>query len=98
MPEDDPEIDRIQAHWHANWRHKRRWTIVEEIDGTYSVHDHSSDGVGPPSSYPDKVLAAARVLQLLGLKEPVTPQDYPERVCVGTMTTAEDCGDEGEDE
>lgn len=94
MPTDDPEIDDIQAEWQENWRHKRRWTVVEEIDGTYSVHEHTTDGVAPPSCYPDRERAAARLLQLLGLKAPVTPQAHPERVEIGSV----DCGDEGEDE
>lgn len=83
MPDHDYSIDAIQAHWNENWRHKQRWIIVEEIDGTYSVHRHSSDGVGPPSSYPDRRLAAARLLQLLDLAGPVAPQDHPEEVCIG---------------
>lgn len=78
-------IDEMQAHWNENWRHKRRWIVVEEIDGTFSVHEHTTDGVAPPSSYPDASLAAARLLQLLGLKSPVAPQDHPERVCVGEV-------------
>ncbi len=79
------DMDAMQAHWNAGWRHKRRWIIVEEGDGTYSIHEHSTDGVAPPTIKTNKREVAARLLQLLGIG-PVAPQDYPESICIGEVT------------
>lgn len=76
------DITEMQARWNKLWRDKRRWIIVEEGDGTYSIHEHMIDGVAPPATKPNKREIAARFLQLLGVG-PVAPQDFPEEVCVG---------------
>lgn len=78
------DITAMQADWNARWRDKRRWIIVEEGDGTYSIHEHMTDGVAPPTIKPGKREVAARFLQLLGIG-PVAPQDYPEEVCIGEI-------------
>lgn len=88
----DPDITAIQEHWLTVYRPTHRWIIVQEPEG-FSVHDHSIDGVGPPSDYKTKVEAAARLLQLLGIKEPVTPQNWPERVCIGYVSSLSDTGE-----
>lgn len=80
----DPEIVSMQSEWNEKWRDRRRWILVEEADGTYSVHQHDLTGVSPPSEYPDKRKAAARLLQLLGIG-PVAPQHWPEEVCIGSI-------------
>lgn len=81
------EITEIQAFWNAKWRDKRRWIIVEESDGTYSIHEHMIDGVAPPVIKPDKRAVASRLLQLLQIG-PVAPQDYPEEFCIGEIDYA----------
>jgi hypothetical protein len=81
----DAEMDEMQAYWPTVWRHKHRWTIVDEGDGTFSVHEHTSDSICPPITKPNKRDAAARLLQCMGLG-PVAPQDYPEEICVGEIT------------
>lgn len=78
------EITIMQAEWNKLWRDKRRWIIVEEDDGTYSIHEHMKDGVAPLCIKPDKRGIAARLLQLLHIG-PVRPQDYPEEVCIGEI-------------
>lgn len=78
----DPDITAIQQEWLDHYRLTHRWAVVQEAEG-FSVHEHSIDGVAPPSDYPTKEAAAARLLQLMGIKEPVTPQNWPERVCIG---------------
>lgn len=83
MNELDPEITKIQQDWQESYRLAHRWMITQEPDGSYSVHQHQIDGVAPASTYPTKEQAAARLLQLLGLKDPVTPQNWPESVCIG---------------
>lgn len=80
----DPDIIAFQVEWLAQHRTQPRFIIVEEAAG-WSVHQHTTDGVAPSSSYPTKERAAARVLQLLGLTNPVTPQNWPETVCVGEI-------------
>jgi hypothetical protein len=81
----DPDIIAIQDEHHERLRRRRRWIIAECAEG-YEVHEWSATGVAPPTSYPTKRLAAARVLQLLGIG-PVAPQDHPESICVGFVET-----------
>ena len=78
------DISSMQAEWNKLWRDKKRWIIVEEGDGTYSIHEHMIDGVAPPITKPNKREVAARFLQVLGIG-PVAPQDHPEDVCCGTI-------------
>lgn len=84
MTEDElyADISNMQDEWNKSWRDKRRWIIVEEEDGTYSIHEHMKDGVAPPITKPDARLVAARLLQCLGCG-PVAPQCHPEEICVG---------------
>jgi hypothetical protein len=83
----DLEITAMQDEYFVAWRHKRRWTIVEEPSGLFSVHEHTPNGVAPPCEYETKEEAAARVMQLMDIKEPVTPQNWPESVCIGYVDT-----------
>jgi hypothetical protein len=78
----DPEVDAIQREWLVRNRLATRWIVVEEPQG-YTVHHHTIDGVAPLSWYETKVQAVARLLQLMGVCEPVTPQTWPERVEIG---------------
>lgn len=84
LKENYDKITEMQTEWNESWRDKRRWIIAEEGDGTYSVHEHTKNGVAPPSDYPDKRSAAARLLQLLQIG-PVAPQYYPEEVYIGII-------------
>ncbi len=85
MPKElDPEISAIQEDFLRRFREARRWIIVEDLDG-FSVHEHTIDGVAPPSIYPTREEAAARLMQLMGLKRAVTPQNWPERVEIGRV-------------
>lgn len=78
------DITEMQATWNTSWRDKRRWIIVEEIDGTYSIHEHTSDSIAPPTIKPNKREVASRLLQLFDIG-PVAPQDYPEGICIGEI-------------
>jgi len=53
---------------------KRGWDVSQIGPG---------NNVWPTTSYPNSTLAAARVLQLLELSQPVAPQAHPEAVCIG---------------
>lgn len=64
---------------------RRRVMLIEKADGTWRVEDDTPDGVAPQSEYPTALQAAARMLQLLGLREPVKPQDWPEEVRIGRI-------------
>jgi len=39
----------------------------------------------PMTSYPNSVLAAARVLQLMEISVPITPQQGPESIQIGSV-------------
>ena len=78
------DISAMQAEWNKSWRDKRRWIIVEEGDGAYSIHEHIKDGVAPPITKPNKREVAARFLQCLGVG-PVAPQSHPEEICCGVI-------------
>ncbi len=78
------EISDMQDGWNKSWRDKRRWIIVDEEDGTFSIHEHMKDGVAPPCVKTNKRELAARFLQCFGVG-PVAPQDHPEEICVGVI-------------
>lgn len=78
------EVSEIQAEWNTSWRDKRRWIVVEEGDGTYTIHEHTKDSVYPPVTKKNLRETASRLLQLFNIG-PVAPQDYPEQVCVGEI-------------
>lgn len=56
---------------------ERGWDVIQ-TDG---------ENIWPTTSYPNSAKAAARVLQLMELTQPVTPQNWPERVCIGFIET-----------
>lgn len=82
--EDYNDISVMQADWNRLWRDKKRWIIVEELDGTFSIHEHMKDGVAPPCYKQNKREAAARFLQCFG-SGIVAPQTYPEEICAGVV-------------
>lgn len=81
-------IDEIKDEHIANLRN-RNLIIIEAGDYGYRVHQWMPDGVAPQSDYDTPHEAAARVLQLLKIKEAVKPQDWPEEVCIGRIETDE---------
>lgn len=82
----DAEVSRIKDEHYAKLR-TRRVVMIEHSDYGYRVHEWSPDGVAPQSDYDTPNEAAARAMQLLGIKDAVKPQDWPESVCVGSITT-----------
>ena len=80
----DAELERIKDEHIANLR-KRNVIMIETSDYGFRVHQWSPDGVAPQSDYDTPHEAAARALQLLKIKEPVTPQDWPEQAQIGTI-------------
>lgn len=78
----DTEVDQIKrAHYDAI--KSRDVILLVRSDYGWDVEHWHPDGVAPTSSYDTTAEAAARALQLLGLKEPVTPQDWPEAIGLG---------------
>jgi len=62
-----------------------RWTYLTTLapDGWYvSAHDNRGNSY-PMIHYPNAYKAAARLLQLMEITHPVTPQNWPERVGLG---------------
>ena len=57
--------------------------LLVKGDYGWRVEQWLSDGVAPSSDYDTPHEAAARACQLLGLREPVTPQSWPEVAQIG---------------
>lgn len=84
----DRDIEDIRQENFNRIAKAHRTLMIVEIDGKFEVHDHTPDGIGPPSVHQSKRAAAARVLQLLKIG-PVSPQTWPETVCIGSIETEE---------
>lgn len=82
----DAEVEKIKDDQIAYLR-KRNLIIIETSDYGYQVHQWAPDGVAPQSDYDTPHEAVARVAQLLKITEPIKPQDWPEEVCVGSIST-----------
>jgi len=61
--------------------------LTSGLDGRWYIEQTDGENVWPRILFKDNVDAAARVLQLLDIKEPVSPQDYPIKVCIGEIET-----------
>lgn len=71
------------------------WTfVVAQSERGWDVWDYDSTGenISPKCSYPNAYKAAARLLQLMDIKLPVTPQDWPERICIGEIPDDQEPG------
>jgi hypothetical protein len=73
---DIEEIARINRDL---WAGKQLYAITVD-GGWFTVHEHSAGGVAPEIEYATPQEAVARLMQLMGIKTPVAPQDWPERV------------------
>lgn len=78
----DAEVEEIKREAFADLK-ARRVIMLVEADYGFDVRQWTPDGVAPTSSYDTAQEAAGRACQLLGLKEPVKPQDWPETVGIG---------------
>jgi len=76
------EIEQIKRE-HFNGLLGREVILIVKHDYGYQVEQWHPDGVAPTSDYDTAPEAAARALQLLKLKEPVTPQSWPEIAQIG---------------
>ena len=82
------DIDIIKTeHYEAN-RHKEVIAIVKEDNGQFGIYQQTEYSVAPYILYPTARLAAARVLQLLGIG-PVAPQYEPEVIACEIITPTE---------
>lgn len=69
-----------------NFGHFKDREVVMLIKSDYGwevAHWLGSGGVAPTTTYDTSHEAAARALQLLNIKEPVTPQSWPESIQIG---------------
>lgn len=76
------EIDEIKRE-HFEAMKPREVVLLVKHDYGWSVGHWLPDGVAPTTAYDTPQEAAARTLQLLNIKEPVTPQDWPEIAQIG---------------
>lgn len=83
---DDWDISTIKDEHYRNIREREVFMLVA-TDYGWQVQWWTKDSVAPPADYDTPHEAAARVLQLMGIKEPVKPQDWPEDVCIGRIET-----------
>jgi hypothetical protein len=61
--------------------------LTSAPNGKWYIDQSNGENVWPRILFKDNLDVAARVLQLLDIKEPVKPQDYPIRVCIGEIET-----------
>lgn len=82
-------MDRIEPEIrdeNYNKLRKRDVIVIERADYGWKVHDWKASGsVYPQCDYDTAEEAAARALQLMGLKEPVVPQSWPEEFGIGKI-------------
>ncbi len=76
------EIEQIKRE-HFESLKGREVILLVKHDYGFQVEQWLPDGVAPTSDYDTPQEAAARACQLLGLKEPVTPQSWAEVAQIG---------------
>ena len=81
-----PDIETMQREHEERLRATRRWMIAETADG-FEVHEWTDTSVAPWAEKETKETAAARLLQLMGIKHAIVPQAYPEDVIIGYIET-----------
>lgn len=86
---DHPDIEEMQREHEERLRTTHRWMIAETGDG-FEVHEWTDDGVSPWAVKETKEAAAARLIQLMGIRHAIVPQAYPEEVQIGYIETDED--------
>ena len=80
-----PDVVAMQREHEDRLRLTTRWLIAETKDG-YEVHEFTADGVATCAVKPIREAPAARLLQLMGIKHAIVPQNYPERIGISTIT------------
>lgn len=78
----EQEIAAIKTE-HFSALAKREVILIVRHDYGYQVEHWLPDGMAPTSSYDTPCEAAARALQLMGIKAPIHPQDRPEVAQIG---------------
>jgi hypothetical protein len=63
--------------------------LIETIPGHWMIKESTNDSVFPPTIKPTTKEMVARVAQIVGLKEPTEPQNYPEEHCIGEVKLEE---------
>lgn len=78
----DSEVEQIKREHFENLRN-RKVILLVRADYGWEVRQWSQDDVAPTSGYDTPQEAAARALQLMGLKKPIDPQSWPEIAQIG---------------
>lgn len=79
----DAELENIKDE-HIDRFRKAEVFMIERTAEGFMVQHWTKDGVAPQSMYADAYDAAARLLQIMDIKRPVHPQDWPEEVRVSS--------------
>lgn len=80
----DWEISTIKDEHIVNIREREVFMVVRSDYG-WRTEWWTKDSVAPQSEYDTPHEAVARILQLMGIKETVKPQDWPEDICIGRI-------------
>jgi hypothetical protein len=78
----DAEVEQIKRD-HFDALRSREVILLVKHDYGWHVEQWTPTGVAPTSAYDTPQEAAARALQLMKIKEPVVPQDWPEVAQIG---------------
>lgn len=89
MTEIDAELEQMRKGHYQRFARADRVHFIVEIGGHIEVHQHTPNGIAPPSTYNHKRQAVARVMQLMQTGM-VAPQTWPEEVCIGFVQSDED--------
>ena len=82
-----PDIAAMQREHEERLRGTTRWIIAETAKG-FEIHEWTAEGVAPWADKETREAAAARLLQLMGIRHAIIPQAYPESVQIGSITEA----------
>ena len=80
---DPHEVPDMQFDWFLKSQNQPRYMIVQRGPDDFEVALHSEGNVFPSTSYPTAEQALARLAQLMGVKHPIKPQDWPEDIQIG---------------
>lgn len=59
--------------------------IHELSDGTFNICEYEGENIIPHTAKKTAYEVVARVAQILGIKEMIKPQDWPEDICIGEI-------------
>lgn len=61
--------------------------ISQKADGSFIIKEFNEESILPHTEKKTAYETVARVAQIMGLKEPIKPQNWPEKICIGEIET-----------